>query len=221
MCVATGTYDFRADNVVGVAGSLLVRENISIVHLNSTLQMIGVVSNQTARTGSYFDGDGATLFITNNVANRGSWIRIPFKGDVSLKVNTPSEVWLDSAASTSTGNIAVERGTLEFRSGASWTNVSEVVVSGGRLDIKADSGVTSRPVFGRDADLLLSGDGVISLPDGATVWVKHLYVDGVLQPKGAYRYDTIQDAAVKAHFDPESTGTLIVRGDGGFSLTIR
>jgi hypothetical protein len=147
--------------------------------------------------------------------------RIPFVGDVSLRVNAPSGAWLNNAISSSTGSIIVERGTLEFRSGASWTNVSEVVVSGGRLDIKADPGVTSRPVFGRNADMLLSGDGVVALPNGAAVWVKRLYVNGVQQPKGTYRYDTIQDAAVKAHFDPESTGTLVVRGDSGFSFTIR
>ena len=116
----------------------------------------------------------------------------------------------------------MERGTLQFRSGASWTNVSEVAVSGtGTLKILAASGVTARPVFGKTATMRLSDDGVISLPDGAAVWVKYLYVNGVLQPRGAYRYDTIQDATVKAHFDPASTGTLIVRGDGGFSLTIR
>jgi len=221
MSITSGTFDFRADDVVGAAGNLLVSDNNSVLHLNSTFQTMGTFSNHVARTASYIDGDGATLFITNNVANKHSWIRIPFTGDVSLKVNTPSQVWLDSAASTSTGNIAVERGTLEFRSGASWTNVSEVAVSGGRLDIKAASGVTARPVFGKTATMRLSGDGVISLPDGAAVWVKYLYVNGVLQPRGAYRYDTIQDATVKAHFDPASTGTLIVRGDGGFSLTIR
>ena len=223
MSITSGTFDFRADDVVGAAGNLLVSDNNSVLHLNSTFQTMGTFSNHVARTASYIDGDGATLFITNNVANRHSWIRIPFNGDVSLKVNTPSQVWLDSAASPSTGSIAVERGTLEFRSGASWTNVSEVAVSGtGTLKILAASGVTARPVFGKKtATMRLSDDGVISLPNGATVWVKYLYVNGVPQPKGVYRYDTIQDAAVKAHFDPESTGTLIVRGDGGFSLTIR
>ena len=222
MCNVGGTFDFRADDVVGTAGSLLIDDNNSVLHLNSTFQTMGTFSNHVARTASYIDGDGATLFITNNAANRHSWIRIPFNGDVSLKVNTPSQVWLDSAASTSTGNIAVERGTLEFRSGASWTNVSEVAVSGtGTLKILAASGVTARPAFGKKATMRLSDDGVISLPNGAAVWVKYLYVNGVPQPKGAYRYDTIQDAAMKAHFDPASTGTLIVRGDGGFSLTIR
>ena len=97
-----------------------------------------------------------------------------------------------------------------------------VAVSGtGTLKILAASGVTARPAFGKNADMRLSDDGVISLPNGAAVWVKHLYVNGVQQPKGAYRYDTIQDAAVRAHFDPESTGTLLVSGDGGFSFTIR
>ena len=217
-----GTFDFRADDVVGTAGYLLVRSNGSVLHLNSTIQKMGFFSNHVAQANSYIDGDGSTLFITNNSAKRHSWIRIPFKGDVSLKVNTPSQVWLDSAASTSTGDIIVERGTLQLRSGASWTNVSEVAVSGtGRLEIQAASGVTARPVFGKKATMRLSDDGVISLPNGAAVWVKYLYVNGVPQPKGAYRYDTIQDATVKAHFDPESTGTLIVRGDGGFSLTIR
>lgn len=222
MAIEGGTFDFRADDVVGTAGYLLVNANSSVLHLNSTIQKMGFFSNHVARTSSYIDGDGATLFITNNAANKHSWIRIPFKGDVSLKVNTPSQVWLDDAASPSTGNIAVERGTLQFRSGASWTNVSEVAVSGtGRLEIQAASGVTARPVFGKKATMRLSDEGVISLPDGATVWVKYLYVNGALQPKGAYRYDTIQDATVKAHFDSASTGTLIVRGDGGFSLTIR
>ena len=222
-----GTYDFRVDNVLTGSATLRMeggsstKEIGSVLHLNSTFQSIYSVQATDTSGYSYIDGDGATLFITNNVTTN-SIFRIPFKGSVSLRVNMPGAAILSRAASTSTGSIHVERGTVRFEPTASWTNVSEVVASGtGRIEIQAESGATSRPVFGKQADLSLSGDGVISLPNDAVVRVRYLYVDGQLQPTGYYRYDSISDPAVKAHFDPESTGTLCVRGIIGYTISIR
>jgi hypothetical protein len=222
-----GTYDFRVDNVLTGSATLRLgggnstKKIGSVLHLNSTSQMIYSVQATDTSGYSYIDGDGATLFITNNVTTN-SIFRIPFKGSVSLRVNMPGAAILSRAASTSTGSIHVERGTVRFEPTASWTNVSEVVASGtGRIEIQAESGTTSRPVFGKQANLSLSDSGVISLPDGASVRVRSLCVDGLPQPNGNYRYDSISDPAVKAHFDPESTGTLCVRGIQGFTFKVR
>lgn len=222
-----GTYDFRVNNVLAGSATLRMRplnsppKTGAVLHLNSTSQTIYSVQATDTSGLSYIDGDGATLFITNNVTTN-SIFRIPFKGSVSLRVNMPGAAILSHAASTSTGSIHVERGTVRFEKTASWTNVSEVVASGtGRIEIQAESGETSRPVFGKQADLSLSGSGVISLPNGASVRVRSLCVDGQPQPNGNYRYDSISNPAVKAHFDPESTGTLCVRGIVGFAISIR
>ena len=147
---------------------------------------------------------------------------IPFKGDVSLKFDSPGTMMLTNAISSSCGKLEVERGTVTLAHDAAWTNVSEVAVSGdGRLVVDAQEGVRAQPVFGKEATLSFADNGVLDIADGISVRVKHLFVGGVKMPRGVYGYSRVSDENVRKHFAPNSTGVVSVRGEGSFTVTIR
>ena len=222
-----GTYDFRVDNAINAGSALSLTGSTSSLHtgskllLNGTVQSFGSINAEVEyfNDQSYISGDeGSALFISNNTASSASRIAIPFKGAASLRVSTPGSVTVTNVTCTSTGSVRVDRGTLLFAKGASWTNANEVVVGGdGRLVL--NTGI--RNAFGRKcATMRLADDGVVAVTDGTDVGVRALYVgDRQLLP-GRYSYATISDENVRRHFDPSATGTVVV-GGGGLILMVR
>ena len=224
-----GCIDMRVDNVLGSSSSIqMIGEWIrgqqgSVLKLNNTFQTVGrIVTGDLDDAYSWIEGDGATLYVTNNVTTRNSTCRLRFTGDVSLDFDSPGTMLITNAVSSSCGRIGVRRGTVTFAHDAAWTNASEVAVSGtGRLVVDAqDGGARSHQVFSKEATLNLTDDGVLDLADGVHVRVKELFVNGVKMPRGNYGYSRTSDESVRRHF-AESTGTVSVHGEGAFTVTIR
>ena len=224
-----GNIDMRVDNVLDADSSIKMTgywisgRQGSVLKLNDTFQTVGCISaNCGGSDCSWIEGSGATLYLTNNVTTRNSICAIPFKGDVSLKFDSPGTMMLTNAISSSCGRLEVERGTVTLAHDAAWTNVSEVAVSGdGRLVVDAQEGVRAQPVFGKEATLSFADNGVLDIADGISVRVKHLFVGGVKMPRGVYGYSRVSDENVRKHFASDSTGVVSVRGEGSFTVTIR
>lgn len=224
-----GSIDMRVDNVLDAESSIKMEGGWqrgkmgSVLRLNDTFQTVGcIVANTKANDYSWIEGDGATLYITNNTTSRPSLCALRFMGNVSLSFDSPGTLMLTNAVSSSCGKLEVERGTVTFAHDAAWTNVSEVAVSGnGRLVVEAQDGVRSHAVFSKETTLSFADDGVLALADGMFMRVKHLFVDGVKMPRGIYSYSRISDANIRKHFAEDSTGCVSVHGEGAFSITIR
>jgi hypothetical protein len=74
--------------------------------------------------------------------------------------------------------------------------------------------------FGKATEVHLSGEGVISIPDGSVQRVAYLFVDGVRQPLGSYTYANIADENVKKHF-AQTSGILKCIGKPGTVISVR
>jgi hypothetical protein len=223
-----GTIDMRVDNVVNSSCTLTMSgaqertRQGSILLLNGTSQTVGTL-NASASVNAYsrIEGNGATLSIVNNSASSSSYCRFKFVGDVSLTFDSPGTLLLTNAVSSSSGSISVRRGTVTFAHDAAWTNASKVAVCGtGSIVINANNGFRSRPAFGRRVTLDFAEDGKLKVPDGATMRVKYLYIDGVRMPSGFYGYSCSSDENIRKHF-AESTGVIHAASGDGLMVTVR
>ena len=159
------------------------------LHLHNTKQYFGDVTNTPSKgferfiyddTGAEIAGEaGAELHIRQTGADV-VWHPI-FTGAASLVKEGDKRLTL-AIASPTCGRLEVREGTLGFAAEvgtANWTNCSEVVVSGGVLEV-------DRPDrFGNQVEYTLSGgkldlaEGVrlrakaLTLPDGQGGWVRH------------------------------------------------
>ena len=223
-----GTIDIRVDNALGSSTTLNMygaherTKQGSVLLLNGTSQTIGCLK-ATAAVNAYsrIEGNGATLSIVNSSASSASSCRFRFVGDVSLDFDSPGTMLLTNAVSSSCGKIGVKRGTVTFAHDAAWTNASKVAVSGtGSIVINANDGFRSRPAFGRRVTLDFADEGKLKVPDGATMRVKYLYIDGVRMPSGFYGYSCSSDENIRKHF-AESTGVIHAASGNGLTVTIR
>ena len=121
----------------------------------------------------------------------------------------------------SNGDIVAESGTVEIAADASLKNVSRICASGsGTVAVLRTAGNLMSQAFGKDTQVYLSGDGIISIPDGSVQRVAYLFVDGERQPLGSYTYANIADENVKKHF-AQTSGTLKCIGNPGTVISIR
>jgi len=124
---------------------------------------------------------------------------------------------LTNAVSSTSGDIEVMSGTVKFAPDAAWTNASYVAVSGtGRLEIDAETGLGRLATFPKTTALSLSGEGVLSIPDGDELRFGSLTVDGAAFSCGRFTYATAP-AALKAHL-AETTGTIVIGRTGTLFL---
>ena len=224
-----GTIDMRVDNVLDAESSIKMEGGWqrgkmgSVLRLNDTFQTVGcIIANTKANDYSWIEGDGATLYVTNNAATRNSLCALDFKGDVSLWFDAPGTMTLTNAISANVGGIRVSRGMLVFSHDAAWTNASEVAICGdGCVKLLVEDGEKHSVAFGKDAVLSLENNGVLDIPDGVSVRVKNLIVDGVKMPRGRYGYGSSSNENIRKHFSTGSTGSVSVHGEGAFSITIR
>ena len=127
--------------------------------------------------------------------------------------------------SPSTGTLAVSAGRAELRAGAGWTNVTDVVITGGTLAVRADSADCAfGPRSGRTkAVLSVTGSGRIEIGEGATVTVREFICEGVDAGTGFFGGPDCRDPRVPASRRiPQiaGEGVLNVRGYG-MAITIR
>ena len=100
--------------------------------------------------------------------------------------------------SSTVGPLKVSAGELVLKWGAGFTNVEDVVVSGGRLLVAADS-VANAFGVGKvtKANVAISGDGVLELESGLA-HAASLTVDGVAKGSGFYGAAACADPRVPA-----------------------
>ena len=198
------------------------------VEFHSTTQRFervisGATATFTGDAGSMLEVRGAQEAETGDkihVTDENLFVAAKFEGGLSLKMSGTGTLVMTNATSSTTGGVEVASGVVRFAPDAAWTNASFVAVGGtGRLEIEAADGFEDRLLtFGRDAALSLSGDGVISVPNGCTLCVAKLSFGGRTVPKGQYTYATAP-ADLKEHL-ADTTGTIRV-GRGGMIVSIK
>jgi len=106
---------------------------------------------------------------------------------------------------STTGSLVVSNGTLKIGGSSLFNNLTKVVAAGGTFEVAtAQASLTgvntlevgnggrfriamaSTPLSARQADFIISGTGVIEVPDGMLLAAKSLTVDGTPQPDGLY-----------------------------------
>ena len=137
------------------------------------------------------------------------YVAAKFTGGLSLKMGGTGTLLLTNAVSSTSGGIEVTNGTVRIAPNAAWTNASYVAVGGtGRLEIEAENGLGRLATFPKTAALSLSDEGVLSIPNGDTLRLGSLTVDGAAFSCGRYTYATAP-AALKAHL-ADTTGTIVI-----------
>ncbi len=188
------------------------------INLHSTTQRFSRVQFPTAANVRIDGEPGSALEVAGSGA---SCIAADLTNGVSLVKFGAGTLTLRKRAFSSTGDIVVTNGTLVVADDASWKGAARVVVSGsGNLTIERTAGNLQSQAFGKRAEVHLSDDAVLTIPDGSVQRVAYLFVDGVRQPTGRYTYSAIADANVKKHFSA-TTGTLKCIGTPGFIMSVR
>ena len=191
---------------------------VHTVEFHSTTQRFARV---IAGPKATFNGDeGALLEIYGaqvpdegdapHVTETNLYVAAKFTGGLSLKMGGTGTLLLTNAVSSTSGGIEVTNGTVKIASDAAWTNASYIAVGGtGRLEIGAETGLGRLATFPKTAALSLSDEGVLSIPDGDTLRLGSLTVDGTAFSCGRYTYATAP-AALKAHLADDTTGSIVI-----------
>lgn len=127
-------------------------------------------------------------------------------------VYTMTNLTADCLNSTK-GSLKVTSGTVRLAGGFTWANTTNVVVSGtGKLVLDETTAAKSAPIgrVGRDSTAVvhLSDDGMIEMPEGMTLTVNKLYVDGEPQPKGTVI--KAGEGYLKARYSDAKTGLILL-----------
>ena len=188
------------------------------VEFHSTTQrfarvMAGPKATFTGDEGALLEIYGAQMPDTGtyqHVTEANLYVAAKFTGGLSLKMGGTGTLLLTNAVSSTSGGIEVTNGTVKIVSSAAWTNASYVAVGGtGRLEIDAAAGLGRLETFPKTVALSLSGEGVVSIPDGDELRLGSLTVDGTAFPCGRYTYETAP-AALKAHLADDTTGSIVI-----------
>ena len=189
----------------------------AVAEFHSTTQRFARV---IAGPKSTFNGDeGALLEIYGaqvpdssgniHVTEANLYVAAKFTGGLSLKMGGTGTLLLTNAVSSTSGGIEVTNGIVKIASDAAWTNASYIAVGGtGRLEIEAETGLGRLATFPKTAALSLSGEGVLSIPDGDELRLGSLTVDGAAFSCGRYTYATAP-AVLKAHL-AETEGSIVI-----------
>ena len=123
---------------------------------------------------------------------------VVFAGQAGLEQAGGATNQIVRRLSSTVGPLKVSAGELVLKWGAGFTNVEDVVVSGGRLLVAADSVANA---FGKGkvtkANVAISGNGVLELESGLA-YAASLTVDGVARGSGFYGAAACADPRVPA-----------------------
>lgn len=155
----------------------------------------------------------AVLAVTCNSSMENTGTR--FLGCAGLKLNgaAASTLTICHSQSSTNATVAVEKGTLAFSSGATWTGATNVVVSGtGRL-VVADG----RTV--KNAVVRISDTGKIEILAGVTMRCAKLVVDGEEVTSGTF--GSAESAGDKRFAEHFTGGGVMTVGTLGLMLLLR
>jgi autotransporter-associated beta strand protein len=177
-------------------------------------------------------GGGATNMVVKSTAPatltlQGDASMKPFVGYFSGKAslrhrNTGTLAFTDvSSASTTTGDLLIEAGTVAFRTGATWKGSTNITVTAGALSVEGGSGTT----FGGSnynlnrTRLRLTSASTVNLAAGISEYVYSATLDGTRLPVGTYGSPTSAAQYKSARFT--GTGILTVMSSGAPGTLIR
>ncbi|MDD2455103.1 MAG: hypothetical protein PHE10_02105, partial [Kiritimatiellae bacterium] len=111
----------------------------------------------------YFDGSGPKSFNPTNSAK--------YCGEVSLRVTNDASVvtTLINMKSDTTGSLMVQQGRLVLAWGAGWVATTNVVISGGVLQVEDESAPCAFGGVSSKAHMHITGSGILQLDGGQTV----------------------------------------------------
>lgn len=199
-------------------GSVVNSATACSINLNCTTQRFDKISFVSAPDVVVDGGFGAALEVKGDGE---SVIEADVTGEVSVVNSGSGTLALKGRCFSSAGDIVAASGRVEIADGASWGNASCVRVSGdGTVAILRSPENLASQAFGKHTEVHLSGDAVISVPDGSVQRVAYLFVDGVRQPVGNYTHAGIADSNIKKHF-AQTTGVLRCVGNSGTVISIR
>ena len=206
------------------------RATSQTVEFNSTTQRFARVLSW--KTTTFRGNEGSLLEIYGaqepdspsathvHVTDDNLYVAAKFEGSISLKMCGTGTLLLTNAVSSTSGGIEVTGGTVKIASNAAWTNAAYVAVGGsGRLEVEAAEGESGRlDKFGQETAVFLSGNGVVSIPNGTVIKVADVFIDGVSVPAGRYSYASAPEP-LKSHL-ADTTG-VILSGKPGMVIFLR
>ena len=208
------TVDYAWNGTDGIGVYHIYRAG-STIDVGSTRQCIRDVEIENYDSREYYavvTGDGGTLELAPTSDLMLEFDRMRFGGRVSLQKHGTATLTLTNKTATiysqSYGDVAVTNGVLEFASGATWLNGTNVTVCGsGTLKLNAANTFNRKHAVIRFAD-----DGVINVPAGVTQVFAEGW-DGDRRLLGTYR---------TGGSCPRVTGGGAIRvGDTGFRMILR
>ncbi|MCQ2389996.1 MAG: hypothetical protein MJ240_01120 [Kiritimatiellae bacterium] len=225
---ANSVVEFRADNAVAEDCVARWQRNCisvddssadGLFELNGTRQRFRFINGQKANRAKIHGVEPATLEVFANSTNRSQ-----ITGWVTLEKNALGELGVNDAlvlgqqAFASYGDLKVSAGSLEFETGATWLNGTNVTVCGtGTLRLH-QGGVFA----GAHAVLHVGEEGLLALDAGVTQafavgWVENAQGQMTRLPAGTY--SAANPGALAGHFAEGSQGSITIRRHG-FRLTL-
>ncbi len=131
----------------------------------------------------------ATLTLQHDTSTTRTFVGY-FSGKASLRHRNSGTLAFTapSSASTTTGDLLIEAGTVAFRNGAKWTGSTNITVTAGTLSVEGGTGAT----FGGNSAALnitrlhLTSASTVNLSSGVTDYVRAATLDGEHLPIGSY-----------------------------------
>lgn len=111
----------------------------------------------------YFDENGPKSFNPTN--------SVKYRGQVSLTISNNASVvtTLINTKSDTTGSLTVQQGRLVLAWGAGWVATTNIVISGGVLQVEEESASCAFGGVGTKACMHITGSGMLQLDGGQTV----------------------------------------------------
>ena len=186
-------------------------KNVSTIDLTTTRQCIQQFS-PTSGVVRVTGAAGSCLELSPTLAEQPldlAWAR--FEGAVSVQKQGPNTLVLSNGVVSTTGELIVTNGTLALDASAKWTQGRRLRASGQGVLRLADK----RQYDFRQADLRLSENGRIEIPEGVTLRFASAFLDGESVPDGTYKAGA---KGFAAHIVGE--GQLLV-GEAGLVIVFR
>ena len=221
---ANVTTEFAVDNVFDTSATpqflLNDRNRVSVADLRGTTQRICKIRCDTGDSSgkSSLKGVYPSALVINpgpSASEANTYVySLPTTGWVAFRKAGDGLQKMHPRNYASYGDVEVSGGTLEFLSGATWRNGTNVTVRGtGVLKIDGND------VFNRDfAELSVQDDGVLEIASGVDAAFAKASVDGIRISSGYY--SRTDPGPLAGHFSNNSEGRVRI-GNPGLKLIFR
>jgi hypothetical protein len=175
--------------VLDPAGAFVFgNENKNMLSSSSQLNMNGYDQKVSRIYRRWADEADASNYVTLNSPSTGAVLTIEnketFNDRLPMRVLNGAGLAFNAAGSlelvqnntpfvsTTTGRLAVARGTLRFGAGVSWPNVSSIELTGGALVLsETTASLAFGPAAGKSSARMIRDGGTLEIPAGETACV--------------------------------------------------